>query len=171
VLTDLLTDPSHTPRPEQRPRPPLLLGGNGNRVLRMAARHADVAAFTGAAQAPGRPDGTLRMLTADELAERVAAHAEFARDRAVQPERNILVQRVVLTDDRAATAEALAAYAPHLTPEQLAEIPTLLFGTVKEIADQLRAHRDRFGFSYVTVLEPSMAEMAEVIAELRRAGE
>ncbi len=170
-LVRLLEDPSHTPRPEQRPRPPLMLGGNGNRVLRMAARHADIVAFSGAEQAPGRPDGALRLLDADRLADRVAAHQEFARDRERQPELNVLVQRVELTDDRAATAERTLPYAPHLTPEQLSQVPTLLFGTAAEIADQLRGHRERYGFSYFTVLEPSMHEMAPVIAELRRTGD
>ena len=174
TLASLLTDPAHTPRPEQRPRPPLMLGGNGNRVLRMAARHADIAAFTGAEQAPDRPDGALRLLDADRLAERVAAHRDFAAGRDPRPELNILVQRVVLTGgaaDRATAAEQLRPYAPHLTPGQVAEVPTLLFGTPREIADELRAHRERFGFTYFTVLEPSMAEMAEVITELRRTGD
>jgi probable F420-dependent oxidoreductase len=171
VLVRLLADPSHTPRPQQNPRPPLMLGGNGNRVLRMAARHADIAAFTGAEQAPGQPDGALRLLDADRLAARVAAHSEFARERESRPELNILVQHVMVTDDRTAAAELLRPYAPHLTPEQLSDVPTLLFGTVREIADQLRAHRDRFGFTYITVLEPSMETMAPVIAELRGTGE
>ncbi len=167
-LAALLGDPEHTPRPEQDPRPPLLLGGNGDRVLRMAARHADIAGFTGAEQAPGKPDGALRLLDADELAERVAAYRCFARDRTPQPELNILVQRVAVTDDRAAAIEEVRAYAPHLGTEQLSRVPTLLFGTVGEIADQLRAHRERFGFTYITVLEPSMEALAPVIAELRR---
>lgn len=170
-LTRLLEDPAHTPRPEQKPRPPLMLGGNGNRVLRMAARHADIVAFSGAEQSPGQPDGSLRLLDAGRLAARVTAQREFSRDRERQPELNILVQHVVHTDDRAATAEEIKAYAPHLTPEQLSEVPTLLFGTVREMADQLRAHRERFGFTYITVLEPSMEAMAPVLAELRRAGD
>lgn len=167
-LVRLLGDPLHAPRPEQSPRPPVLLGGNGDRVLRMAARHADIAAFTGAEQARDRPDGTLRMLEADRLAERVAAYREFARDRTAEAELNILVQRVVITDDRDAAARDLHAYAPHLSAEQLSQVPTLLFGTAAQIADQLRAHRERYGFSYVTVLEPSMEAMAAVIRELRR---
>ncbi len=167
-LVRLLGDPTHTPRPEQNPRPPLLLGGNGNRVLRMAARHADITAFSGAEQAPGQPDGKITLLDADRLDERVAAYRDAARDRSPQPELNILVQRVLVTDDRTATAEEIRGYVPQLTVEQLCEVPTLLFGTVSEIADQVRAHRERFGFTYFSVLEPSMEAMALVIAELRR---
>ncbi|MEU6172673.1 LLM class F420-dependent oxidoreductase [Streptantibioticus parmotrematis] len=163
----LLGDPAHTPRPEQNPHPPLLLGGNGDRVLRMAARHADIAAFAGAEHVEGAPDGGLRMLDADRLDERVAACLDFAGDRTPQPELNILVQRVVVTDDRAEAIEGLRPYAPHLTEDQLLRVPMLLHGSVGAIADQLRAHRERFGFSYYTVLEPSMEAMAPVIARLR----
>jgi hypothetical protein len=45
--------------------------------------------------------------------------------------------------------------------------PLLLIGTESEIADQLRERRDRFGFSYVTVHKPYMADVAPVIAKLR----
>lgn len=51
--------------------------------------------------------------------------------------------------------------------EQLLDTPTLLFGTVAQIAAQVRANRERFGFSYVTVMEPSMEAFAQVIEELR----
>lgn len=167
-LDRLLTDPEYEPRPEQSPRPPLLVGGNGKRVLRLAAHHADIAAFTGAEQAPGQPDGTLRLLSADTIAERVAAFGEFARGRVSVPELNILVQRVVVTDDREAAAHKLKPYGPHMTEEEILDVPTLLIGTAREIAGRLLANRARFGFSYITVLEPSMEEMAPVIAELRR---
>jgi probable F420-dependent oxidoreductase len=82
------------------PRPPLLLGGPGDRMLTLAARHADIAA-TGATLVPGSASGELHLVSADALAERVAA-------------------------------------------------------------------RERFGFSYICALEPSMAAVGTVIARLRR---
>jgi probable F420-dependent oxidoreductase len=146
------------------PRPPVLLGGSGDRMLRLAARHAGVVAFTGARHAT---DGALRLLTAEAVDERVAAARRFAAEQGTDPEFNILVQRVVVTDDREAAAAEVAPRVPHLSMEQLLDTPTLLFGTVAQIAARVRANRERFGFSYVTVMEPSMEAFAQVIEELR----
>lgn len=150
------------------PLPPLLLGGNGPRMLRLAARHAAVVAFTGAEADPAGDDGSLRLLSAAAVEERVAAARGFAAEYGTDPDFNVLVQRVVVTGDRAAAVRELAPHAPHLDEEELLDLPTLLVGTVTEIAEQLRRGRERFGFGYVTVLEPAMEALAPVIAELRR---
>ena len=44
--------------PCSTPRVPLLIGGNGDRMLRLTAEHADIAAFTGARSVPGDPAGS-----------------------------------------------------------------------------------------------------------------
>ncbi|GAA2445763.1 LLM class F420-dependent oxidoreductase [Streptomyces macrosporus] len=166
-LERLLADPEHVPAPEQRPRPPLMVGGNGDRVLRLAAHRADIAAFTGARQAAGAPDGTLHLISPVELEERVAAYRGFAAGRQEPAELNYLVQRVEITRDRRAVARELAPYAPGVTEDELLEHPALLTGGVKEIAEQVRAHRERYGFTYICVLEPWMEAFGPVIEELR----
>ncbi|MEU8617680.1 TIGR03621 family F420-dependent LLM class oxidoreductase [Streptomyces sp. NPDC048623] len=155
---------------EGAPRVGLTIGGNGNRVLRLAARHADVMAFSG-----GRFDGgTPTVLTAEELAERVETFAGFEKEagRPVPAERNLLIQRVLVTEDRAAAAAEFAAVVPYLTEEQILDLPIVLIGTVREIVDRLHALRERFGFSYFTVLDGAMDAFGPVLAELRsRPGE
>lgn len=156
-----------TPKPAQRPRPPLLLGGNGDRMLRLAARRADTVAFAGARLKPGSTTGELLLLSASELDGRIALATEAAGER--DPERNLLVQVVVVVDDRSAAIEQLRAQfgVDYLTVEQMLELPTLLVGTVDEIVEQLRAARERFGITYVTVLQPSAEAFAPVIEKLR----
>ncbi|GAA0473829.1 LLM class F420-dependent oxidoreductase [Streptomyces sp. NPDC046215] len=163
-LDRLLTDPDHAPRPAQAPRPPLLLGGNGPRMLRLAARHADIAAFTGAST---DEQGVLRLLSPAVLEERMAVYHRFAADRETPAELNYLAQVVAVGADRRAKAREVASYAPALTEDEVLELPALLAGTVKDIADQIRGHRERFGFTYFTVLEPALEEFAPVMEELR----
>ncbi|MEW1676125.1 LLM class F420-dependent oxidoreductase [Streptomyces noursei] len=165
-LDRLLGDPGHLPASPQRPRPPLLIGGNGPRLLRLAARHAEITAFTGGRQAPGRPEGTLELLPAEQVAASVAAYEEHAAGRAEPAELNVLVQRVLVTDDRRAAAREFAAHGVGVDADQALEVPTLLIGTPAQMAEQLRERRERYGFSYVTVLDTFMAAFAPVIEEL-----
>ncbi|WP_372343141.1 LLM class F420-dependent oxidoreductase [Streptomyces sp. KL116D] len=147
-------------------RPPLLIGGNGDRMLRIVAEHADIAAFVGARPAPELPSG-LFPLSAEELDGRVAAYRKFAADRAEPAERNLLVQLVDVTDDPAASARPWLERMPTLTEQDVLDSPLVLVGSVEQIARRLIEQRERFGFSYITVLEPHMEVLAPVIEELR----
>jgi probable F420-dependent oxidoreductase len=165
-LDKLLSAKDFAPQPAQSPRPPLLIGGNGDRVLQLAAQHADIIAFTGAAS---DRNGVLRMLNAEQLDERVATYRVFAAKHAARTdtaELNILIQMVVPTNDRRATLRPFVEQMRHLTEEQALEVPILLLGTTSQMAEQLRAQRERYGFTYITVLEPWMEAFAGVIEEL-----
>jgi probable F420-dependent oxidoreductase len=173
------------PKPVQRAGfggygPPLLVGGTGDAVLRIAAQQAQIVGVTGTYQVKGQPPGVLRLATAAETDERVGFARACARGRAGEIEWHLLVQGVVITDDRYAAAEKLVAEDRRdfeaagatderalLTVEETLETPFLLIGTVDEIAAQLRASRERWGYSYITVHEPYMRTFAPVIERLR----
>lgn len=163
-LERLFADPGHQPRPAQPSGPPLLLAGRGDRLLTLAARHAAVIGFTGAAAGDGRFP---RLDTAEGVDERVAFARKQLGTRADDVELNILVQRVAVTRDRRAALEEFASLTPDLSAEQLGEVPTILAGTPAQLAEQLRERRERFGFSYVTVLEDKLEAFAPVIELLR----
>ncbi|MBC3840212.1 TIGR03621 family F420-dependent LLM class oxidoreductase [Streptacidiphilus sp. 4-A2] len=165
-LRGLLADPRSLGFAEPAKRVPLLIGGNGDRVLRLAAQHADTASFAGAVLAPGSSRGTLQLIDAEAMDERVAFFAEAAGPRAAEVERNILVQTVLVTDDRRAAAQAMRRHLPYLTVDQIMGVPTLLMGTQEEIAETLLARRERFGISYVSVQERDMAAFAPVVGLL-----
>lgn len=163
-LDRLLGSDEFQPRPVQHPGVPLLVGANGDRMLRLTAEHADIAAFTGARTLPG---GMLQPITAEELDERVARYEELAAGRKEPAELNLLLQVVVVTDDRSAAVQEWLPRIPHLSEEQVLQLPIVLVGTLKEIVDQVRAQRERYGISYLTVLEPNIEVFAPVIDALR----
>ncbi|SDX28698.1 probable F420-dependent oxidoreductase, MSMEG_2516 family [Amycolatopsis xylanica] len=162
-LKRLYADPDHQPAPVQKPGPPLLIAGRGDRLLTLAAEHADIIGFPGAAKVP---DGAqIRAEHAEGILERI----EFVRGKlnGRQVEFNVLTPRVVVTNDRAGAIEEAAKQMDGLTTEQVGQIPTLLCGTHEQMAEQIRANRERFGFTYVTVLEGSLESFAPVIELLK----
>jgi probable F420-dependent oxidoreductase len=148
--------------------PPLLIGGNGDTVLRLAARHADIVGFAGLYQMKDQPPGTFRIGTAAEADERVRFFREQAGERASTIESNVLVQAVVVTNNRRSAAEKLVAeHLPFFTVEETLETPFLLIGTEAQIAEQITANKERYGFSYVTVHGPYMETLGPIIERLR----
>ncbi len=162
-----------SPRPVQRrgfngSGPPLIVGGTGDRILKIAAEYADIIAIAGAYQIKGKPPGTFRLGTAAEADERIRFARSHAGDRSNDVEWHVLIQMVVQTDNRRAAAEELSGeFGPDLTVDGLLETPFLLIGTPAEMADQLVRNRDRYGFSYITVHEPYLEAFAPVIEHLR----
>ncbi|MFI1358006.1 LLM class F420-dependent oxidoreductase [Streptomyces sp. NPDC020898] len=157
---------THMPQPAQK-RVPLLIGANGDRMLRLTAEHADIAAFTGGRLVPGSTTGKVEPLTSEELDERVAAYHRLAVGRPEPAELNLLVQLVAVTDDPGAALQPLLSRQPQLTEDQALELPIVLVGTLEQITGQLRAARERYGFTYITVLEPCMESFGQVIEALR----
>lgn len=154
------------PAPARRQGPPLLLGGQRDRMLRIAAREGDIVGLTGVRfTADG---GSASVATAAEMAERVEFVRAAAGERADELELNLLIQKVVVTGDRDAALDQLRPYTPGLTADEFAAVPILLVGTAAQIAEQLLAQRERFGFTYLTVLEADLETFAPVIALLRR---
>ncbi|NUP28310.1 MAG: TIGR03621 family F420-dependent LLM class oxidoreductase [Nocardia sp.] len=164
TLRELFADPQYQPRPERPGGPPLLIGGWGDRMLTLAARYATTVAFTGAAATSA---GALRLAGPAEIDERVAFVRAALGPRAPEVESNILVQAVVPASERAAF---LDRYRATVDPGVLAvvdELPPVLFGGPGEIAERIRENRERYGFGYITVLEPDLEAFAPVIAQLR----
>ncbi|RZQ63480.1 TIGR03621 family F420-dependent LLM class oxidoreductase [Amycolatopsis suaedae] len=146
--------------------PPLLVAGNSDGVLRVAAEHADIVGFAGTRQARGLPPGTLDLDSAEQLDERVAFFREHAGGRAV--EANMLIQHVEVTSDPGAVYARLKADVPHisLTAEQLHEAPQLLVGTPEEIVARVRGLRERYGFTYITVFEAFLETFAPLMGDI-----
>lgn len=158
----------HRPEPVQAPVP-LLVAGNSDGVLSLAARYGDIVGFAGLRQAPGQPPGRFHLTTAEQLDERVAAFDGFAGKRSSRIERNMLLQHVEITEDRRAAVTRLRTAVPHLNldVDELLDAPQLLVGTRDEMVERVRSLRQRYGFTYLTVFEPAMEQFAGVIKAVR----
>jgi hypothetical protein len=58
-------------------------------------------------------------------------------------------------------------FLPGLTDDELLRAPTVLSGSISDMADSLRRYRDVYGVTYITVQQPHAEAFAKVIAELR----
>ena len=145
-----------TPRPVQE-KIPLLIGGNGERVVRLGGRVADIVSLTGT----GRTLADGHRHEVDWSDAGISARVEMVRGAALRrrsqsqsesrPALDALVQHLAITRDRAAAAEQVAP--ARSRSERAANVsgsPYVLLGTLDEMAAEIAQHYERWGFtSYV----------------------
>jgi probable F420-dependent oxidoreductase len=150
----------------QRPRPPIMIGGNGRQLLSLAAKEADIVGLSGITFRQGGAQKDLSGWRARGVDERCQLVREAAGDRYDQLELNALVQRVVVTEDRHQAAKELASGWRPLSPEEILQSPYVLIGTMTELVEALQARRERWGISYYVIHEPYVDAFAPVVARL-----
>ena len=154
------------PLPVQRPHPPIVISGNGRRLLTLAAREADIVGLSGITFRRGGTAPDISAWKVSGISERLQLVREVSGDRYARLQLNVLVQRVVVTDDRREAAEELASHWKQLTPDEIVQSPYVLIGSVNQMIEDLQARRERWGISYFTVFEPYMEAFAPVVAQL-----
>lgn len=152
--------------PAVQSRLPILVGGNGAALLGHAGAHADIIGLQGLGRT--LEDGhrhTVRW-TAARVDEQIDQVRHGAGNRFDDLEFNALVQVVDVTDDGEAATERLLERVDGLTPDDAAEIPYVLIGTVDEIVAKIERCRRRWGISYFVVR--ALDEFAPVIEAVGR---
>lgn len=155
------------PKPFQRPHPPLLLSGGGKRMLSLAGRYADIITLN----PPVAPDGNsidMGQATAEATAQQIAWIREAAGDRFAQIEiGNVVIGGVQTGSKQQLDPRIAATFRSQATGEQQSPqgIYTLI-GSPDQICAQVQANRERFGISYIGVLEQDMETFAPVVAQL-----
>jgi alkanesulfonate monooxygenase SsuD/methylene tetrahydromethanopterin reductase-like flavin-dependent oxidoreductase (luciferase family) len=74
---------------------------------------------------------------------------------------------VPTTDRRAAAADMISRFGTEMSVDEALESPYLLIGSTQQMAEQLLASRERYGFSYITVHEPFREAFEPVVERLR----
>lgn len=161
-----ITDYDGRPKPVQSP-PPLLIGGGGPRVLRFAAREADIVGINGTLTSGTIDQSTFASMTAEAVDEKVqiVTDAATAAGRADAIEMNIRAFIVMVTEDVDRALDTLAEFtgAP---VDVIASSPFALVGPPAKLIDELQERRERWGFSYVIVGQNDVDAFAPVVAAL-----
>jgi alkanesulfonate monooxygenase SsuD/methylene tetrahydromethanopterin reductase-like flavin-dependent oxidoreductase (luciferase family) len=144
-----------------------MIGGGSQRVLSLAAREADIVSVNIKTTAEGTFD--FSSLTAEAASQKVAWVREAAGERLDALTLNILVPAVAITEHRRQAAEEMLRRTgiPEsvMTVEQALASPSLLYGTVDQIVEDLQVRRETYGFSYIVVWEP-MEQFAPIVERL-----
>jgi probable F420-dependent oxidoreductase len=152
-----------SPLPVQRPHPPLIIGGGGPRMLRFAAREADVVGLLPQFDAKGWPiiaQGTNR-----STAEKAALVREAAGDRWGSIDLNVLVFYAGLVGGGTGVAES-AVHAAMAGAVGLVGSPYVLHGTPGRVRDILLRRREAWGLNSYTFTTNGMESMAPIVEAL-----
>jgi probable F420-dependent oxidoreductase len=149
--------------PVQKPRPPLAIGAGGPRMLKLAAREADIVGLVPGFSARGWP--MFGQATEKATAAKVALIREAAGEGFERLELNLWVSSAGLIG----SGNSLLGSAAAATVKAATSVygsPYVLYGTLKGVRDQLLRRRDKLGISYYTFPGRSMDAMAPLVEAL-----
>jgi probable F420-dependent oxidoreductase len=162
-----ITNYDGIPKPVQQPHPPILVGGGGPKVLRLAGREADIVGIN-----PNLRAGEIsRDAAQDTVASRTKQKIEWIREGAGERFDDLELQIryfvAAITDDRHGLAEAMAA-GVGLDPHEALESGVAVVGTVDECCDILVRRREEWGVSYIVLGDDQFEAFAPVVSRLAR---
>lgn len=166
-----ITGHDGVPKPEQRPHPPIFLGGGGKRLLTLAAREAQIIGLAPRLIQGDTPRIDARSLTAAATEEKIGWIREAAGDRFGELELNTYptgAPAVVTSDPRAEArrrADRIREQAGvELTVEEILDSPLMFIGSIKDLTRKFTDLRERFGIS--SFLVDDLDALAPVVEEL-----
>ena len=151
------------PRPVQRPHPPIMIGGGGQRMLAFAAREADIVSMSSVPFVARDADGRDPQVVAQRRIDVVRA---AAGERYEQLEIESSPYFTTVTDD-AETALTDAASSTGIPAEVLRTHPNVMIGSLETVVEMLYSRRESLGVNYVTVQQSQIESFAPIVDRLR----
>jgi probable F420-dependent oxidoreductase len=140
-----------SPKPVQRPRPPIMIGGGGPKLLAVAGRRADIVHVTpGTVGGPGSGP----RFGAEAFAEKIDWVRDSAGSRFPNIELAVQLMDVNITDDRGAALDAFrarlgaSAGAADVTDDEILASPVVLIGALDDVCAKLVETRATLGVTY-----------------------
>ncbi|MGH8984817.1 MAG: TIGR03621 family F420-dependent LLM class oxidoreductase [Acidimicrobiia bacterium] len=152
------------PKPVQQ-QPPILVGGGGPKLLRLAGREADIVGINPNLRKGAVTNDAVQNSVAEATKQKVEWVREGAGSRFDDLELQIRYFMCAVTDDRRGLAEAMAG-GFGLSADEALESGVACVGTVDEICDILQARRDEWAVSYVVVGDDQYEAFAPVVERL-----
>lgn len=144
---------------------PLVIGGNGEGVMRVAGQHADVASIVGFTSGTGQTHSNLSHWSWEGLRNRIEVIRRAARDRREPPQVHVLIQFAAVTADPAAAVTQWLG--DDEAPELHLDSPFVLVGDEERI-DAHIATLDQLGVTSMSVFEDSSDATARIIGDRQR---
>lgn len=152
------------PSPIQRPHPPIMLGAGGPRMVRIAAREAQIVSLVPQFSAAGRP--MIRHATEAALERRAALVRKAAGDRFDDLELNVFVGDAGIVGHPETLSASARALVKSAGPALIGGSPYLLYGTVDGLERAMRRRRERTGVSSYGIPARAMEAFAPLVARL-----
>jgi probable F420-dependent oxidoreductase len=153
------------PRPVQTPKPPLIIGGGGKRVLGIAARTADIVSINVNLRGGTAGPEVASDATPAQTLKKIDWVRQAAGDRFDELELNTLVGFVLETDDRQSIVDAMAP-AIGIDPVDALHVPLALIGTTEQMEAELHWRRENFGLSYFSFESSSWEAIGGLVGRL-----
>jgi probable F420-dependent oxidoreductase len=155
------------PKPFQKPHPPLLIGAGSKRMLSIAAREADIIGILPKALT----NGTISEDPAERFAETIAQKVEWIRQAAGERFDEIELSMVVtieITHDQYQRAEQILHKRGwnEISAEQVLEMPSILIGSMDQIAEKIQVLREQYAFSYFVISDTCLETFAPIVSQL-----
>jgi probable F420-dependent oxidoreductase len=154
------------PRPVQKPRPPILVGGGGPRMLAVAGRHADIVGLHPKLGSGGFDATAAAELTRDSMKQKLQWVADAAaRAGRTNPQTqftcyDVNIGGTQVTPVRPGFSDYIAAH-----PQDFGDSPAALSGDVSKCVDDLVRWNEELGISHWN-LGGDLAAIAPIVARL-----